>query len=93
MVKERDGRERVRDKNVEFFLCGTIWTNVKIVCGGISVFATYGGMCITHRFETRLEPAGRTGRTGNRWVDRFEHTFGSAMQLARREPVKIGQTR
>jgi len=47
MVKERDGRERVRDKNVEFFLCGTIWTNVKIVCGGISVFATYGGMCIT----------------------------------------------
>jgi len=46
-----------------------------------------------HSFETRLEPAGRTDRTGNWWVNRFEHTFGSAMQLARREPDKTGQTR
>jgi len=42
-----------------------------------------------HSFETRLEPA---GRTGNRWVDWLEHTFGSAMQLAQRESVKLGSS-
>jgi len=46
-----------------------------------------------HSFKTRLGPAGRTGRTMNRWVGRFEPTFGSVMQLTRQEPVKTGKNR
>jgi hypothetical protein len=46
-----------------------------------------------HSFQTRLGPAGRTGRTVNRWVSRFEPTFGSAMQLTRSNPVKTGKNR
>jgi len=42
-----------------------------------------------HSFETQLEPI---GRTGNQWIDWFEHTFGLVMQLARREPVKVGDS-
>jgi len=41
-----------------------------------------------HSFKTRL---GSAGRTVNRWVGRFEPTFGSVMQLTRPEPVKIGK--
>jgi len=44
-----------------------------------------------HSFKTRLEPADRIDRTENRWVVWFEQTAGSAMSLARREPVKIGK--
>jgi len=44
-----------------------------------------------HSFETRLESAGRTDRIENQWIDRFEHTFGSVMQLAQQEPVKLGK--
>jgi len=43
-----------------------------------------------HCFKTRLGPA---GRTVNRWVGRFEPTFGLVMQLTRPEPVKIGKNR
>jgi len=42
--------------------------------------------------DRTVGPAGRTGRTGNRWVGRFEPTFGSAMQLTRPEPVKTGDS-
>lgn len=41
MVKERDGRERVRELFFEFFLfVVTMRTNVTIVVGGISMYAT-----------------------------------------------------
>jgi len=40
----------------------------------------------THSFETQLESV---GRTGNQWVDRFEHTFGSAMQLLGENRLKL----
>jgi len=42
-----------------------------------------------HSFKTRLGPA---VRTVNRWVGRFEPTFGSVMQLTRPEPVKTGDS-
>ena len=42
-----------------------------------------------HSFKTRLGPA---GRTVNRWVGRFEPTFGSVMQLTQPEPVKTGDS-
>jgi len=45
---------------------------------------------LKHCFKTRLGPA---GRTVNRWVGRFEPTFGSVMQLTRSEPVKTGKNR
>ena len=44
---------------------------------------------VNHCFKTRLGPA---GRTVNRWVGRFEPTFGSVMQLTRPEPVKTGDS-
>ncbi|RHN71565.1 hypothetical protein MtrunA17_Chr2g0278231 [Medicago truncatula] len=44
MVKERDRRERVRNKNAEFFICGNHVPNVTIIYGGIIVYATYGAL-------------------------------------------------
>jgi len=50
------------------------------------------GLGKLHSFKTRFGPAGRTGRTMNRWVGWFEPTFGSVMQLTRQEPVKTGDS-